>query len=101
MERQRGDPGPQHLRHGRGAAGRKRITYANLHAGDIVFWSDNPNGVNTASSTVSHTGIYLGKGWTINSHGCGDGVTLDYMGPGAGWYHDAFVFGWRVMPAGR
>ena len=62
----------------------KRITYANLQPGDIVFWSTAPNGVNTASATVYHTGIYLGKGWTINSHGCGDGVTLDYMGAGAG-----------------
>ena len=50
------------------------------------------------SATVYHTGIYLGNGWTINSHGSGDGVTIDYMGPGAGWYHDAFAFGWRVMP---
>ena len=39
-----------------------------------------------------------GNDWTINSHGSGDGVTLDYMGPGAGWYHDAFAFGWRIMP---
>jgi cell wall-associated NlpC family hydrolase len=79
----------------------RRISYASLHAGDILFWSSAPNGVKTAAATVYHTGIYLGKGWTINSHGSGDGVTLDYMGPGAGWYHDAFAFGWRVLPAGR
>ncbi len=79
----------------------KRIRYANLKPGDILFWSSAPKGVNTASATVYHTGIYLGKGWTINSHGSGDGVTLDFMGAGAGWYHDAFAFGWRVLPAGR
>ena len=79
----------------------KRISYANLKPGDILFWSSAPKGVNTASATVYHTGIYLGKGWTINSHGSGDGVTLDFMGAGAGWYHDAFAFGWRVLPDGR
>jgi cell wall-associated NlpC family hydrolase len=77
-----------------------RITYANLKPGDILFWSTSPHGVLTASSTVYHTGIYLGNGWTINSHGDGAGVTIDYMAPGAGWYHDAFAFGWRVMPVG-
>jgi cell wall-associated NlpC family hydrolase len=79
----------------------KRIPYAKLRPGDILFWSSAPKGVNTASATVYHTGIYLGKSWTINSHGSGDGVTLDYMGSGAGWYRDAFAFGWRVLPAGR
>jgi cell wall-associated NlpC family hydrolase len=77
---------------------KQRVTRAGLRPGDILFWSSAPNGVNTAAATVYHTGIYLGNNWTINSHGSGDGVTLDYMGPGAGWYHDAFAFGWRVMP---
>jgi cell wall-associated NlpC family hydrolase len=78
----------------------KRLTYSKLKPGDVLFWSTNPNGVHTASSTVYHTGIYLGNGWTINSHGSGAGVTIDYMAPGAGWFHDAFAFGWRVMPVG-
>jgi hypothetical protein len=77
-----------------------RITYANLKPGDILFWSSDPHGVLTASSTVYHTGIYLGNGWAINSHGDGAGVTIDYMAPGAGWFHSAFAFGWRVMPLG-
>ena len=84
------------------AAGREaHPPRASLQPGDILFWSSAPNGVNTSSATVYHTGIYLGNGWTINSHGSGDGVTLDYMGPGAGWFHDAFAFGWRVMPLHR
>jgi cell wall-associated NlpC family hydrolase len=78
----------------------KRIRYRDLRPGDILFWSTNPHGILTASSTVYHTGIYLGNGWTINSHGDGAGVTIDYMGPNAGWYRDAFAFGWRVMPTG-
>jgi NlpC/P60 family len=77
---------------------KERVTRVGLHPGDILFWSSAPNGVHTAAATVYHTGIYLGNNWTINSHGGGDGVTLDYMGPNAGWYHDAFAFGWRVMP---
>ncbi len=40
----------------------KRIRYANLKPGDILFWSSAPKGVNTASATVYHTGIYLGQG---------------------------------------
>ena len=79
----------------------KRIPYSDLKPGDILFWSSAPDGVRTAWSTVYHTGIYLGKGWTINSHGSGDGVTLDYMGTSGTWYHDAFAFGWRVMPPGK
>jgi len=78
----------------------KRVPYAKLRPGDILFWSTNPHGILTASSTVYHTGIYLGNGWTINSHGGGAGVTIDYMGPNAGWFRDAFAFGWRVMPKG-
>ena len=77
---------------------KERVTRAGLRPGDILFWSSAPNGVHTAAATVYHTGIYLGNNWTINSHGSGDGVTLDNMGPGTGWYHDAFAFGWRVMP---
>jgi hypothetical protein len=79
----------------------KRIHRRDLKPGDILFWSSAPNGVKTKSATVYHTGIYLGNGWTINSHGSGDGVTLDYMGQGAAWFHDAFAFGWRVMPRAR
>ena len=79
----------------------KRIHRRDLRPGDILFWSSAPNGIRTKSATVYHAGIYLGNDWAINSHGSGDGVTLDYMGPNAGWFHDAFAFGWRVMPRGR
>ncbi|MGH3139446.1 MAG: C40 family peptidase [Gaiellales bacterium] len=79
----------------------KRIHRRDLKPGDILFWSSAPNGVKTKSATVYHAGIYLGNSWAINSHGSGDGVTLDYMGQGAGWFHDAFAFGWRVMPRAR
>jgi NlpC/P60 family len=79
----------------------RRIPYASLRVGDVVFWSTDPHGVRTASATVYHAGIYLGGGWVVNSIGSGAGVTLDSIEPGAGWFHDAFAFGWRVLPAGR
>ena len=79
----------------------QRIRRRDLRPGDILFWSTSARGVHTAWSTVSHAGIYLGNNWTISSHASGDGVTLDYMGARAGWFHDAFAFGWRVMPRGR
>jgi cell wall-associated NlpC family hydrolase len=79
----------------------KRVTRANLRPGDVLFWSSAPKGVYTNYTTVYHAGIYLGNGWAINSHGGGAGVTLDYMGTGAYWFHDAFAFGWHVLPAGK
>lgn len=77
----------------------KRVPRSQLRPGDVVFWSSAPNGVNTAYGTVYHAGIYLGNGWAINSHGDGDGVTVNSMA--SGWFHDAFGFGWHVLPAGR
>ena len=77
-----------------------RVPRSKLRPGDILFWSSDPKGVRTSWRTVYHAGIYLGNGWTVNSHGSGAGVTIDYMGAGAGWFHDAFAFGWRVMPRG-
>ena len=97
----RQDPWPARpLTWPRSSRSRSAIHRRDLKPGDILFWSSAPNGVKTKSATVYHAGIYLGNGWAINSHGSGDGVTLDYMGQGAGWFHDAFAFGWRVMPVG-
>ena len=62
-----------------------RVSRAGLHPGDILFWSSAPNGREVVRPKV-----------VID--GSGDGVTVDYMGAGAGWYHDAFAFGWRIMP---
>jgi cell wall-associated NlpC family hydrolase len=80
---------------------RRRIPYARLKAGDVLFWSDKkPHGVSTHWEHIYHTGIYLGNGWAIDSHGAGDGVTIDRMSPGSGWFSDYFAFGWRVLPGG-
>jgi cell wall-associated NlpC family hydrolase len=80
----------------------KRLGYGRLRPGDVLFWSDKPpHGAATHWQHIYHTGIYLGQGWTIDSHGAGDGVTIDRMSPGSGWFHDYFAFGWRVLPRGR
>jgi cell wall-associated NlpC family hydrolase len=79
----------------------RRVPYARLRTGDVLFWSDKPpHGVSTHWQHIFHTGIYLGNGWTIDSHGAGDGVTIDRMTPGSGWFHDFFAFGWHVLPRG-
>jgi cell wall-associated NlpC family hydrolase len=81
---------------------KRRLGYAKLRPGDVLFWSDKPpHGAATHWQHIYHTGIYLGNGWTIDSHGAGDGVTIDRMSPGSGWFHDFFAFGWRVLPRGQ
>ena len=81
---------------------KRRIPYSRLRPGDVLFWSDRkPHGVITHWEHIFHTGIYLGNGWAIDSHGNGDGVTIDRMSPGAGWFHDFFAFGWRLLPRGQ
>src|SRR6185312_9925465 len=68
---------------------RRRIPYSKLRPGDVLFSSDKaPHGVSTHWEHIFHTGIYLGNGWAIDSHGAGDGVTIDQMSPGSGWFHD-------------
>jgi cell wall-associated NlpC family hydrolase len=81
---------------------RRRVPYSRLKPGDVLFWSDRkPHGVSTHWEHIFHTGIYLGHGWAIDSHGAGDGVTIDRISPGSGWFHDFFAFGWRVLPRGQ
>ena len=81
---------------------KRRIPYSKLRPGDVLFWSDKaPHGVSTHWEHIFHTGIYLGQGWAIDSHGAGDGVTIDQITPGSGWFHDFFAFGWRLLPRGQ
>lgn len=84
----------------------KRIPYADLKPGDILFWDTNPTpdtkGVWTDWQAIGHTGIYLGNGWAIDSIGYEDGVSIDNMSQAAGgWWYSQFAFGWRVLPAGQ
>ena len=101
LGRHREDPVAHHVRHGRAPPGRQAHPLQEPEAWRHPVLEQQRTARRAhRSSAVDHTGIYLGKGWTINSHGSGAGVTINYIGPGAGWYHDNFVFGWRIMPRG-
>ncbi|HEX3267127.1 MAG TPA: C40 family peptidase [Gaiellaceae bacterium] len=68
----------------------KRITFAKLAPGDLVFFG--PNGPRSKPGSVGHMGIALGGGWMI--HSSGQGVSLS---PLTGWYRQQFAWGRRPL----
>jgi cell wall-associated NlpC family hydrolase len=68
----------------------KRITFAKLAPGDVLFFG--PNGPRSRSSSIGHVGIYLGSGWMIHSSGQGVAVS-----PLTGWYRQQFAWGRRPL----
>jgi cell wall-associated NlpC family hydrolase len=68
----------------------KRIAYAKLAPGDVVFFGSN--GANSKPNAVGHTGVYLGAGWMIHSSGQGVAVT-----PLTGWYRQQFAWARRPL----
>lgn len=68
----------------------KRIPFAKLAPGDVVFFG--PNGPRSKPSAVGHTGIYLGGGWMIHSSGQGVAVV-----PLTGWYKQRFAWARRPL----
>jgi cell wall-associated NlpC family hydrolase len=68
----------------------KRIGFAKLAPGDVVFFG--PNGPRSKPKTIGHTGIYLGAGWMIHSSGQGVAVV-----PMTGWYRQSFAWGRRPL----
>jgi cell wall-associated NlpC family hydrolase len=68
----------------------KRIAYAKLAPGDVVFFG--PGGPRSKPASIGHAGIYLGSGWMIHSSGQGVAVT-----PLTGWYRDQFAWGRRPL----
>jgi cell wall-associated NlpC family hydrolase len=68
----------------------KRIAFAKLQAGDVVFFGSA--GTRSNPSQVGHTGIYLGAGWMIHSSGQGVAVT-----PLTGWYRQSFSWARRPL----
>ena len=69
----------------------RRIGYGNLKPGDIMLFSSNGS-----ASGVYHAGIYLGRGWMIDSSGSQAGVSLSRVGSGSYW-RGQFAWGRRVM----
>ena len=72
----------------------KRLAYRQLQPGDVVFFA--PGGRKSKASAVYHAGLYLGRGWMIQSSGSRAGVSLAAIGPGA-WWHDQLAWGRRII----
>ncbi|MGZ6729357.1 MAG: C40 family peptidase, partial [Gaiellaceae bacterium] len=68
----------------------KRISFAKLAPGDVVFFGSN--GPKSTPGEVGHTGIYLGNGWMIHSSGQGVAVV-----PMTGWYRQSFAWARRPL----
>jgi cell wall-associated NlpC family hydrolase len=73
----------------------KRIPFAKLQPGDILFFATSGSLAKAAS--VDHAGIYLGNGWMI--HSSRYGVAL--VPVTSGWYHDRFAWGRRPLAEAR
>ena len=68
----------------------KRIPFAKLKPGDVLFWG--AAGPRSKPAQVDHTGIYLGNGWFI--HSSGYGVALAAL---SGWYKTRFAWARRPL----
>jgi cell wall-associated NlpC family hydrolase len=79
---------------GMAAGTNKKIGYKSLKAGDIMTFASG--GRQAGASGVYHAGIYLGKGWMIDSSGSQAGVGLSFVGKGS-WWRDQFAWGRRVI----
>jgi cell wall-associated NlpC family hydrolase len=68
----------------------KRIPYAKLQPGDVVFFGQ---GSSSKPAQIGHMGIYVGNGWFV--HSSGYGVALAQMT--TGWYRTSFAWGRRPL----
>lgn len=76
------------------AATPRRIGYKRLRPGDLLVFGSN--GRDSKASSIYHAGLYLGKGWMIDSSGSQAGVSLSKMGPGS-WWNSQFAWGRRII----
>jgi cell wall-associated NlpC family hydrolase len=68
----------------------KRIPYAKLQPGDVIFFGHGPR---SKPAQIGHMGIYVGNGWFV--HSSGYGVALAQMT--SGWYRTSFAWGRRPL----
>ena len=68
----------------------KRIPFARLQPGDLVFFGSR--GPRSKAAEIGHMGIYAGGGWLV--HSSSRGVALDPM---TGWYREQFAWGRRPL----
>ncbi len=68
----------------------KRISFAHLQPGDVLFWG--AHGLRSKPAEIDHTGIYLGNGWFI--HSSEYGVALAQL---SDWYKQRFAWARRPL----
>ena len=68
----------------------KRIGFAKLEPGDLVFFGSG--GPRAKAASVDHAGIYVGSGWIV--HSSRYGVALAKL---EGWYMERFAWGRRPL----
>jgi cell wall-associated NlpC family hydrolase len=70
--------------------GAKRIGFAKLEPGDLLFFGSG--GPRAKAASVNHAGIYVGGGWMV--HSSRYGTTLAQVD---GWYRERFAWGRRPL----
>jgi cell wall-associated NlpC family hydrolase len=80
---------PQRTSRDMAAMAPRRIRFAELRPGDLMFYDGDDDGV------VDHVDVYVGNGWAIDSSSSVGGVTLMWVG--TGWYRDHFRWGRRLF----
>jgi cell wall-associated NlpC family hydrolase len=68
----------------------RRLAYADLKPGDLMFYDGDGDG------TVDHVDVFVGNGWSLDSSSSVGGVTLMWVK--TGWYRQHFVHGRRILP---
>lgn len=71
----------------------EKLTYAQSKPMDLMLF-DGDGG--SSWKGVDHAGLYLGKGWMIDSSSSRDGVSVVWVRDG--WYRDHFVWSRRIVP---
>jgi cell wall-associated NlpC family hydrolase len=77
-----------------GGGASRRLRYSELKPGDLIVFGSN--GRKSSPSSLYHTGVYIGRGWMIDSSGSQAGVSLSRVAPGS-WWHDEIAWGRRVI----
>jgi cell wall-associated NlpC family hydrolase len=77
-----------------GGGAPRKIAYKKLKPGDLVVFGYD--GRRSKASSLYHTGVYIGRGWMIDSSGSQAGVSLSRIGPGS-WWHSQIAWGRRVI----
>jgi cell wall-associated NlpC family hydrolase len=70
---------------------KKRLGFAELLPGDLMFYDGDGDGI------VDHVDVYVGNGWSLDSSSSVGGVTLMWVR--TGWYRQHFVHGRRILPS--